>query len=205
MKRFQTMMNTLPLMVILTIALCSVAQILLPNRQQANSASNPGSTVSTLPPMPNFDAQQSKTYQLVAGSVHDGDTLRVTDGGEEIKIRLCGIDAPEIDQPLGIASRDHLRSLMNRGNGAINVVSVETDQYGRTVAELFVPTGNGEEIPINAQMVQDGYAYHYARYSGGCPNGAVLAGAEQEAQSARRGVWANPNAVKPWDYRRENR
>jgi endonuclease YncB( thermonuclease family) len=105
MKRFQTMMNTLTLMVILTIALCSVAQILFPNQQQANSASNPGSTISTLPPMPDFEAQQSKTYQLVAGSVHDGDTLRVTDGGEEIKIRLCGIDAPEIDRTWQVTNR----------------------------------------------------------------------------------------------------
>ncbi len=48
-------------------------------------------------------------YRLVPGSVYDGDTLRVTDGTQEIKIRLCGIDAPEKDQPMGVESRDHLR------------------------------------------------------------------------------------------------
>lgn len=36
----------------------------------------------------------SERYRLVEGSVYDGDTLRVTDGRQEIKIRLCGIDAP---------------------------------------------------------------------------------------------------------------
>ncbi|MEM0979543.1 MAG: hypothetical protein AAGH78_04630 [Cyanobacteria bacterium P01_H01_bin.58] len=67
----------------------------------------------------------SEHYQLVPGSIYDGDTLRVTDGSQEIKIRLCGIDAPEKEQPMGIESRDHLRSLVAQGDGAIIVVPVE--------------------------------------------------------------------------------
>ncbi|WP_346294460.1 hypothetical protein [Sphaerothrix gracilis] len=39
----------------------------------------------------------SEHYQLVPGSVYNGDTLRVTDDSKEIKIRLCGIDAPEME------------------------------------------------------------------------------------------------------------
>ena len=112
---------------------------------------------------------------------------------------------------MGIASRDHLRSLINQGNGSILVTPVETDRYGRTVAELFIqPRAGqgyqlGEEIAMNAQMVRDGYAYHYAQYSDSCPNGQVLASLEEEAQTARRGVWVSTNAMKPWDYRRANR
>ena len=34
----------------------------------------------------------SEHYQIVEGSVYDGDTLRVTDGRKETKIRLCGVD-----------------------------------------------------------------------------------------------------------------
>ena len=45
-----------------------------------------------------------------AGSIYDGDTLRVVRGNEELKIRFCGIDAPELKQPLGVESRDYLRS-----------------------------------------------------------------------------------------------
>ena len=51
-------------------------------------------------------------YQLVPGSIYDGDTLRVTDGSQEIKVRLCGIDAPERDMPMGVESRDHLRNIV---------------------------------------------------------------------------------------------
>jgi endonuclease YncB( thermonuclease family) len=43
-------------------------------------------------------------------SVYDGDSLRLVRGNEELKIRLCGIDSPELDQPLGIESRDYLRT-----------------------------------------------------------------------------------------------
>ncbi|MEM6424236.1 MAG: thermonuclease family protein [Cyanobacteria bacterium P01_D01_bin.128] len=150
----------------------------------------------------------SELYYLVEGSVYDGDTLRVQRCGEqceELKIRLCGIDAPEKDQQFGIESRDHLRSLIDQGieDGRLIVLPVEQDQYGRTVAEIFVPLATGEaEIHLTSQMVMDGYAYHYERYSSGCPNGHLLAGAEEQARSRSAGVWVNPNAVKPWDYRR---
>jgi len=74
-------------------------------------------------------------------------------------LHLSGIDASERGQSLGIAARDHLRSLINRGNGSIVVVPVEQDQYGRTVAELYVQPRSGlgyqagEEIAVNAQIV----------------------------------------------------
>jgi endonuclease YncB( thermonuclease family) len=81
-------------------------------------------------------------------------------------------------------------------------VPVETDCYGRAVAKIFVPlAGTEEEIHLNSQMVLDGYAYHYARYSGGCPNGMLLAGAEDRAKAQSVGVWAQAGAVKPWEYR----
>ncbi|MGB7251946.1 MAG: thermonuclease family protein, partial [Phormidesmis sp.] len=80
----------------------------------------------------------SQHYDLVPGSVYDGDTFRVSDDNQEIKVRLCGIDAPEKDQALGTESRDHLRSLIARGSGRIILVPTDTDQYGRTVAEAFV-------------------------------------------------------------------
>lgn len=147
-------------------------------------------------------AGTSQHYELVPGSIYDGDTFRVSDGNQEIKVRLCGIDAPEKDQVPGLESRDHLRSLIAQGNGRIILVPTDTDQYGRTVAEAFVPTGNGdEEIHLNAQMVGDGMAYVYPQYVGSCPNGARMQAAEEDAKQQIIGVWANPVSQKPWDYR----
>ena len=82
------------------------------------------------------------------------------------------------------------------------MVPVETDRYGRTVAELFVPIGGEEEIHLNSQMVADGHAYHYAQYSASCPNKDAIAHAEGMAKDDSRGLWMNPSAERPWDYRK---
>ncbi len=59
---------------------------------------------------PEESGQQLESGQLVPRSIYDGDTLRARRGEEELKIRFCGIDAPEKKMPMGIEARDHLRS-----------------------------------------------------------------------------------------------
>ena len=78
-----------------------------------------------------------EVWQVKEGSIYDGDTLRLVKGSEELKIRFCGIDAPERGQELGIESRDHLRSLVELGNGELLLLPIEQDRYGRTVAEVI--------------------------------------------------------------------
>lgn len=146
-------------------------------------------------------SQNTEWYQVVEGSIYDGDTLRVERGGQELKIRLCGIDAPEIKQAGGIEARDHLRSLVAQGDGSIGVVPIEKDKHKRTVADLFVIRSDGSEIHLNSQMVANGMAYHYAQYSESCPQPNVLVRAEELAKNQLVGVWAKPNADTPWEYR----
>jgi endonuclease YncB( thermonuclease family) len=92
---------------------------------------------------PDPDAAASlPEYEVVANSVHDGDTLRVRSSkGEILKVRFACVDAPELKQPLGEESRNHLRSIINRGNNKVRVQPITTDRYGRTVAQLW--NGNG--------------------------------------------------------------
>ena len=147
--------------------------------------------------------QNTEWYQLVEGSVYNGDTLRVARDGEELKIRMCGIDAPEKEQPGGVESRDHLRSLIAQGDGSIGVVAIEKDRYERTVADLFLMKSDGSEIHLNSQMVMDGMAYHYEQYSASCPQQKILIRAEEIAKEQSAGMWMNPSAEKPWDYRKK--
>lgn len=146
----------------------------------------------------------AEMWTVKPGSVYDGDTLRVVRGNEELKIRFCGIDAPEIEQPLGIESRDHLRSLIDLGGGSVLLVPVETDRYERTVAELYVPLIDYSPIPLNSRMVLDGMAYHYEQYSDTCSRRDAIARAEDIAKSEGLGVWSNPASEKPWEWRRRN-
>lgn len=148
--------------------------------------------------------QNTEWYQVVEDSIYDGDTLRVERDGQELKIRMCGIDSPELKQAGGIEAREHLRSLVAQGDGAIGVVPIEKDRYGRTVSDLFVIRPDGSEIHLNSQMVADGYAYHYKQYSDSCPQPVVLDIAEKQAEAAGAGLWQNPNAEKPWDFRKQS-
>lgn len=145
-----------------------------------------------------------ETWQVKEGSIYDGDTLRARRGEEEQKIRFCGIDAPGKKMPMGVEARDHLRSLVEIGNGEVLLVPVEKDRYGRTVAEVYVKDSRSTAINLNVQMVRDGYAWHYERYSGNCPIRDEFAIAQEMAQKESLGIWSgNPQA--PWDYRKANK
>jgi len=87
------------------------------------------------------------------------------------------------------------------------VTQKEKDGYGRTIAEVFIPTGKGdEEIPVNAMMLRSGYAYYYAQYSKNCAENAVTyENLQLEAQRSRVGMWKNPNSMKPPDFEKRAR
>jgi endonuclease YncB( thermonuclease family) len=146
----------------------------------------------------------TEVWQVKEGSIYDGDTLRVKRGEEEQKIRFCGIDAPEKDMPMGVESRDHLRSLVEIGNGELLLVPVEKDRYGRTVAEVYVQDSKSTAINLNVQMVKDGYAWHYERYSGSCPIREEFAIAQKSAQKEGLGIWKG-NPQPPWEWRKANK
>ena len=165
--------------------------------------------VASQPP-PSRDRNSPQYYELKSKSVYDGDTFRVINPitQEEIKIRMACIDAPEKKQDLGIASRDYLISLLNKNPEKLVVMKKGKDIYGkRVVAEVFIPTGKGdEEIPVNGEMIKSGMAYYYSEYSENCSdNSAVYAQLEKEAQRSRLGVWKNPNSVKPSEFRKRAR
>ena len=139
-------------------------------------------------------------YEVVPKSIYDGDTLRVrSPKGEIIKVRFACIDAPELKQPLGEESRNHLRSIVSKGNNKVKLQPITVDRYGRTVAQLW--NNNGL---IQSQMTIAGMAYGYEQYKKDCPNWTAIESTQVQAQEARIGVW-NGNNEKPWDYRKSKR
>ena len=154
--------------------------------------------------LPATEKQTYEKWNLKPGSVYDGDTLRVVRGNEELKIRFCGIDAPEKGQDLGIEARDYLRSLVDMGNGELLLVPIETDRYERTVAEVYVQDSSSTAINLNMQMIRDGYAWLYAQYVDNCPSKEQFAIAERLAQEEKLGVWNGSN-IPPWEFRKSNK
>lgn len=130
-------------------------------------------------------------------SVGDGDTITVTKGSEQMRVRLACIDAPETQQSYGHSARRELQRLLPVGT-SVNMRTVDTDRYGRTVAEL-----NSQGRNINLSLVETGHAVVYDQYLSGCENGEAYLAAEATAQQNQLMFWNSSPVVMPWDFRRQ--
>jgi micrococcal nuclease len=129
--------------------------------------------------------------------VTDGDTLwvRPAGGGEAVKIRLDGIDAPEICQAYGNVSRTALTSRVLHHN--VNVQGRSRDKYGRVIARVFNGSG-GSSDDVGDFMVSQGHAWahHYKRYP------STYGAQEAQARAEKRGLFAEPGAKEPSVFRK---
>lgn len=130
-------------------------------------------------------------------TVHDGDSLHVA--GQ--KIRLFGIDAPELDQTCTLPSgeiwhcgeeaRDVLRHFI--GDDVVTCKRVDVDRYKRIVATCVA---HGDDL--GGMMVRQGMALAYRHYS------TQYVAHEALARSQQRGMWIG-GFVPPWEYRQRLR
>lgn len=106
-------------------------------------------------------------------SVYDGDTvtLRVDLGfgiDYTIKVRLLGIDTPEIrgeDRPEGIVARDWLRNRLTTAVDAgytitVKTVKDRTGKYGRYLGDLCI---GDDRMSVNEELVSLGLAVEYMK------------------------------------------
>ena len=140
-------------------------------------------------------SRETTALGSLSGSVRvvDGDTLEV--GGE--RVRLEGIDGPESAQtcqrgdgkswPCGKAAAKALERLV--AGGKVICEDRGTDKYGRT---LGVCNASGRDI--NAEMVREGFAWAFVKYS------QSYVAAEAEARALGAGIWQG-EAEPAWDYR----
>ncbi len=130
-------------------------------------------------------------------SVIDADTIEIH--GQ--RIRLHGVDAPEKGQecfqPDGLPWRCGQRGALALadfiGESPVSCRSIDTDRYGRVVANCHVRGRDIEEW-----LVSEGWAMAYRRYS------SHYIGAEQAAKNGKRGIWAG-TVQPPWEWRRDRR
>ena len=135
-------------------------------------------------------------YSLLFGfsakvvKIIDGDTITIlTNNKNGLKVRLYGIDAPEIKQNFGKTSKQYLSSLI--AGKIVEVKSGGQDKYGRILGIIYV-----ENTDINAKMVKEGYAWVFVKYS------KVYAIQQSRAQKNRVGLWQQKDPRAPWDFRR---
>lgn len=137
------------------------------------------------------------TGEVVA--VADGDTLTVLDAAEvQHKIRLAAVDAPERRQAYGQRARQHLAGLTFRQ--PVTVTWHKADRYGRKVA--LVSTATTPDVGL--AMLIAGLGWHYVEYAREQRPADRIAyeAAQRDAQTSKRGLWADTAPQPPWLFRR---
>ena len=164
-----------------------------------------------------FQTQSFSEEKLIFGKakVTDGDTIKIH--GE--KIRLHGIDAPEIKQvcydkdnkpyPCGVVAKDFLDNYIfhsglkdikkdpfSKTNGMVYCYYSERDRYKRIIGKCYV--GKDSEFNLNHEMVISGQAVAYTKYS------KDYIEAENTAKAKGRGIWQGKFDL-PEEWRRKNK
>jgi micrococcal nuclease len=133
--------------------------------------------------------------------VRDGDSLLVRIGQRTERVRLLGIDAPELGQmPWGNRAKRHLKSLLDNPKIRIETDVEKRDRYGRLLAYIWTSDGRF----VNLEMVRDGYAVLYTiplnvRYI------ERLRDAQNEAKERKRGIWGSEGLTESaQEYRKKH-
>jgi len=135
-------------------------------------------------------AAAQRSFHATVTWIDDGDTVWISEDGHRLRVRLSGVDCPELAQPFGAeARRATLTALLQRD---VTVDVRDVDAYGRLVARIH----NGGR-DMSEDLLRDGLAWYYSRFV----TDPVLASAESEARRAHRGLWSQPNPVPPWVFR----
>jgi len=139
--------------------------------------------------------EKEESIVAIVTKVIDGDSLKAkSKEGKEYEIQVEGIDAPELKQPYGKEATEALNKMVM--GKEIKVTWTKKDNFERLLAQVHV-----DKTHVNQEMLRNGHAWHFKRYN----QSKLLAGLEEEAKNAKRGLWEKENPQAPWDFRKETR
>ncbi len=140
---------------------------------------------------------------FVVTSVTDGDTIRVDIDGQSTRVRLIGIDTPEVNDPrkpvqcFGREASRRARELMDGTQVWLEYDPSQSrrDRYGRTLAYVWL----ADAVLVNEEMVNEGFAHEYT-YGAPYKYRDIFRIAEQAARAAERGLWSPATCAgeSPW-------
>jgi endonuclease YncB( thermonuclease family) len=139
---------------------------------------------------------RSNTFAGLVVSVRDGDTIMVVRRGHAEKVRLAGIDCPELGQAFGARAKQFTAHLALSKTVTVRVRDI--DEYGQRIGVVILPDGR----TLNRELVAAGMAWR----SGTSPKkDRELARLEAEARRAKRGLWTDAHPTPPWTFRKVSR
>lgn len=136
-------------------------------------------------------------------SVPDSDVIELqTEDKKTFRVRLNGIDAPEMDQPFGMKSKELLTGLV--GEKTVRVVTQGEDRTGQIIGDVYFKGDESattdDDVHLNTYMVVNGLAWHFVRFA---PDNKTLAESEKQAREKKSGLWSEADPIAPWDWRRQ--
>ena len=129
--------------------------------------------------------------------VNSGDVITIFNLNRPVRVRLLGVDAPEIDQVFGDVARKHLADLVSDKSVLVEYSGIDGDHSvnGRVTFE---------GIDIGVQMIRDGAAWvdPSSQHRLSETDREVYQESEAAARRERRGLWQQENPVAPWEFAR---
>ncbi|EAI8157657.1 thermonuclease [Campylobacter upsaliensis] len=126
------------------------------------------------------------TIELLAKTSKENPYNHIT----KLKIRLYGIDAPELKQAYGKEAKEFLSALVLKQE--VSLIIENKDKYDRFVGTIFL---KGKDI--NKEMVKNGYAHAYESFS------KKYLAEQADAKMFKLGLWQDERAVKPSEFRKQ--
>jgi len=119
-------------------------------------------------------------------------------------IRLAGIDAPEMDQPWGYEAWHWFKNQVEYEY--VQLECFGKDPHGRQIAFLLLKKGN-RTINLNYELVRLGHAWVYHHFRQVIPDEdyQALCQLEKQAKVQKLGLWQDPHAIAPWQWRKKRR
>lgn len=132
--------------------------------------------------------------------ISDGDTLSFRLQGENMRVRLVGIDAPESKQRYGRESTVQLKRCLQGKD--IKIIYKKKDSYGRLLGKLMV---DGRDCNYN--QVVNGAAWWYEEFSNeqDAIDRQKYNLAQNYAKSTKLGLWGAGDTTKPSEWRKTNK
>jgi len=133
---------------------------------------------------------ENKAYKVIG--VKDGDTFVLLVNGKEQVVRFAHIDCPEKKQPFGTKAKQFVSDACF-GTFVTLVHNNKYDRNKRLIAEVLLADGRN----LNKELVKNGLAWHYKKYSAD----TAYASLETTARQQKAGLWIENTAVPPWQWR----
>ena len=138
-------------------------------------------------------------YESPVTRISDGDTFSIRHQGNIFKIRVFGIDCPEMGQTYGEEAKAFAQRILPIGQ-AVKWEYLYTDRFKRVVAIVYLSDGS----TLQEALIQEGLAWVYERYCDRpiCEDWRSM---ESQARAKGAGLWLRADSIPPWEWRKSKR